>query len=116
MMNSIFSPNSDVFPVFLKQLQMLAFSTDLSPLESRRMAGLLGVVEAAISLAGTSQEELRVSASQCLPPPSVTWPQARGMAAPLLHALASWSRAGSTEGQGMVRRWNGWAELREGGK
>ena len=79
------------------------------------MAGLLGVVEAAISLAGTSQEELRVSASQCLPPPSVTWPQARGMAAPLLHALASWSRVGSAD-QGAVRgygRWEGLQERRE---
>ena len=68
------------------------------------MGGLLGLVEAAITLAATSPEELRLSASESLSPPSLVWAHASGMATPLMHALTVWTKEGTSLGKGVVNR------------
>ncbi len=85
----------DVFPVILKQLQALAFSCNLSFLESQRVSAVLGVAEAAIRVISTSMHGQ--------PAPSLTWQHAVGMATPLLHSLSVWSKESYSTRESEVR-------------
>ena len=81
---------------------MLTSMTNLSSVEVKRVASLLGVAESGVCVAAVTPEQLKLGSSEMLPSPAVVWGHANGMAIPLMHALAVWTKERTSEGPGMV--------------
>ena len=67
------------------------------------MAALLSTVEAAVCVAAVTSNQLTLSGSKGVSPPTMAWGHVAGMVDPLLQALVVWTRERAGAASGEVR-------------